>query len=123
MSYIRTNDTIMCTDEMTLVEDERFGRRYLNIHNFPIVPLKEAETIEELIQDGDMLYIHDLYPDTVLVVDGYIKPFGYVEKCILNCWLTNSPGLKRKYDLYIKDQHDNYIKVAISKEGILELKN
>ena len=71
--------------------------------------IKQANTIEELIQDGDILYIYDLYPDTVLVVEGNIKPFGYNKVIKLKEWLKYD---FIKFDLYIKDEINNYIKVA-----------
>lgn len=48
MIYIRTKDGILKTENLKLVEDDRFGRRYINCYNFPYIPLKEADTIEEL---------------------------------------------------------------------------
>lgn len=79
---------------------------------------KVADTIEELIQDNDVLYIHDLYPDTVLVVEGNIKPFGYNEKIELKKWLK----YKTKFDLYIRNSRGDYIRVAkMNEKGELEL--
>lgn len=48
MKYFRSNDKIYETKDFRLVEDERFGRRYVNKYNFPFVSNKEANTIEEL---------------------------------------------------------------------------
>ena len=79
---------------------------------------KEADTIEELICDDDILYIYDLYPDAVLVVEGNIKPFGYQTKIKLKEWLNYKP----KFDLLIKDSNGNYIKMAKTNDrGELEL--
>ena len=84
----------------------------------PMEPEKQADTIEELIQDNDILYIHDLYPDAVLVVEGNIKPFGYKEYIKLNEWLK----YKNKFDLYIRDSKNNYICIAkMNDKGKLEL--
>lgn len=78
---------------------------------------RKAKNIEELIQDNDILYIHDLYPDAVLVVEGKIKPFGYGEAIKLEDWLK----YKLKFDLYVKQGND-YIKTAeTNKKGELEL--
>lgn len=77
-----------------------------------------ADTIEELICDGDILYIYGLYPDAVLVVEGNIKPFGYDTTIKLKEWL----GYKHKFDLFTKDSEGNYIKRAkTNKKGELEL--
>lgn len=70
--------------------------------------IKQADTIEELICDDDILYIYDLYPDAVLVVEGNIKPFGYQEAIKLKDWLK----YKLFFDLLIKDSKGNYIKRA-----------
>lgn len=79
---------------------------------------KSADTIEELICDDDILYIYDLYPDAVLVVEGNIKPFGYQEAIKLKEWLDYKP----KFDLLIKDSKGNYIKRAkMNDKGELEL--
>ena len=80
--------------------------------------LKQADTIEELICDDDILYIYDLYPDAVLVVEGNIKPFGYQKAIKLKEWLDYKP----KFDLFIKDTKGNYIKRAKTNEkGELKL--
>lgn len=50
-NYVRTKDEIRKTENLTLVEDERFGRRYLNQYDFPYIPIKEADTIEELCDE------------------------------------------------------------------------
>ena len=63
---------------------------------------------DDLIRDDDMLYIHDLYPDAVLVVEGNIKPFGYNDKIKLKDWLKYNDS----FDLYTKNNRDNYILVA-----------
>ena len=68
--------------------------------------LKQADTIEELICDDDILYLYDLYPDAVLVVEGKIKPFGYDTAIELKKWL----GYELEYDLFTKDSEGNYIK-------------
>ena len=81
--------------------------------------LKQADTIEELICDDDILYIHDLYPDAVLVVEGNIKPFGYPTAIKLKEWLSYK---HIKFDLLIKDSKGNYIKRAYRNEkGEIEL--
>lgn len=78
-----------------------------------------ADTVEELIQDGDMLYIHDLHPDVVLVVEGNIKPFGYNDEIPLKEWLKFKFA---EFDLYIKQRDENYHKIAEKKQwGDLEL--
>lgn len=80
--------------------------------------LKQANTIEELICDDDILYLYDLYPDVVLVVEGNIKPFGYDTAIKLKEWL----GYKHKFDLFTKDNKGNYIKRAkANKKGEMEL--
>ena len=80
--------------------------------------LSQADTIEDLICDGDILYIDDLYPDVVLVVGGNIKPFGYQTTIKLKEWLNH----KLKFDLFIKDNEGNYIKRAkMNDTGELEL--
>ena len=68
--------------------------------------LKQANTIEELICDDDILYLYDLYPDAVLVVEGKIKPFGYDTAIELKKWL----GYELEFDLFTKDSEGNYIK-------------
>jgi hypothetical protein len=68
--------------------------------------IKQANTIEELICDDDILYLYDLYPDAVLVVEGKIKPFGYDTAIELKEWL----GYELEYDLFTKDSEGNYIK-------------
>ncbi len=72
-----------------------------------------ADTIEELIQDNDMLYIHDLYPDTVLVVEGDIKPFGYNKSIKLKEWLKYE---FTEFDLYIKQPNGDYRKIVEKKQ-------
>ncbi len=87
--------------------------------NCDSIEYKQAYTIEELICDGDILYLHDLYPDAVLVVEGNIKPFGYPKAIKLKEWLAYK---HIKFDLLIKDNKGNYIKVATTNdEGKLEL--
>lgn len=82
--------------------------------------VKQSDTIEELICDDDILYIYDLYPDAVLVVEGNIKPFGYPEAIKLKEWLNHY--YKPKFDLFIKDSQGNYIKRAkMNDKGELEL--
>ena len=71
--------------------------------------VKQANTIEKLICDDDILYIYDLYPDAVLVVEGKIKPFGYDEAIKLKDWLKYK---HLKFDLLTKDIKGNYIKRA-----------
>lgn len=68
--------------------------------------IKQANTIEELICDDDILYLYDLYPDAVLVVEGKIKPFGYDTAIELKKWL----GYELEFDLFTKDSEGNYIK-------------
>lgn len=81
--------------------------------------IKQANTIEELICDDDIIYLHDLYPDAILVVEGNIKPFGYPEAIKLKKWLDYK---FLKFDLFIKDSKGNYIKRAKTNEkGDLEL--
>ena len=119
MKYIRTKDKVWNTSK--LCKDNQ--NWYYLISNDLYVfceseIIKQADTIEELIQDNDILYIHDLYPDAVLVVEGNIKPFGYNEHIKLNEWLK----YKNKFDLYIRDSKGNYIYVAKRNEkGELEL--
>ena len=80
--------------------------------------IDQADNIEELICDDDILYIYDLYPDAVLVVEGNIKPFGYNTAIKLKEWLEYKP----KFDLFIKDSRGNYIKTAkMNESGVLEL--
>lgn len=105
--YIRTKDGIYDTSK-------EYRGKYIhdgiveNIDGMETT-INQADTIEELIQDGDILYIYDLYPDTVLVVEGNIKPFGYNDKITLKDWLEFE---HTKFDLYIKNSKDNYIKAA-----------
>lgn len=81
--------------------------------------IKQADTIKDLVGDDDILYIHDLYPDAVLVVEGNIKPFGYQTAIKLKEWLKYT---HIKFDLFIKDSEGNYIKRATTNdEGELEL--
>lgn len=75
--------------------------------------LKQSDTIEELIQDNDMIYIHDLYPDVVLVVEGNIKPFGYNNSIKLKEWLKFK---FTEFDLYIKQSNGDYHKIAEKKQ-------
>lgn len=75
--------------------------------------INQADTIEELIQDGDILYIHDLYPDVVLVVEGNIKPFGYNNSIKLKEWLKLE---FTEFDLYIKQSNGDYHKIAEKKQ-------
>lgn len=119
--YIRTNDGIYeyvdydneCIIPMPIIKYE--GRL---THCAECDIIKQADTIEELICDGDILYIDDLYPDAVLVVEGNIKPFGYQTAIKLKEWLD----YKLKFDLFIKDSKGNYIKRAkINEKGNLEL--
>lgn len=70
--------------------------------------LDEADNVDDLIRDDDILYIHDLYPDAVLVVEGNIKPFGYNDKIKLKDWLKYNDS----FDLYTRSNKDNYILVA-----------
>lgn len=81
--------------------------------------IKQADTIEELICDDDILYTYDLYPDAVLVVEGNIKPFGYPEAIKLKKFLDYK---FKQFDLFIKDSKGNYIKRATTNDkGELEL--
>lgn len=70
---------------------------------------EQADTIEELIRDDDLLYIYDLYPDAVLVVEGNIRPFGYPKAIKLKDWLNYDFV---EFDLYIKLENGDYRKVA-----------
>ena len=108
MKYIRTKDGIF---EYHLIDKEHLDflvdGNVIETHE-TIDEYEIADTIEELIQDNDILYIHDLYPDAVLVVEGKIKPFGYQNAIELKKWLKH----KTKFDLYIRDSKGNYIYVA-----------
>lgn len=102
MKYIRTKDG-------RIVE---YG--YFNNYEY----IRGGDTIEELICDDDILYIYDLYPDAVLVVEGNVKPFGYRTAIKLKEWLDYKP----KFDLLLKDDKGNYIKRAkMNDKGKLEL--
>lgn len=108
--------TAVGTDKNTM-ENQR-GRRCQFSATLNSEIIKQADTIEELICDDDILYIHDLYPDAVLVVERKIKPFGYDTSIELKEWL----GYKHKFDLFIKDSKGNYIKRAYRNEkGEIEL--
>ena len=119
MKYIRTDygTIIQC-------EQDEYGLWCYKFLDYPQIVSEEnivniADTIEELIQDDDILYIHDLYPDAVLVVEGGIKPYGYNDRILLKDWLEYDWTV---FDLYIKNGHDDYFKVASKKEeGKLEL--
>lgn len=132
MKYIRTEDGI---EQALYGEDFNEGKSYFyktkyqwvygDVYNKVKVKTyakngitKIADTIEELICDDDILYIYDLYPDAVLVVEGNIKPFGYPSSIKLKKWLDYKP----KFDLFIKDSKGNYIKRAKTNDkGELEL--
>lgn len=97
----------------------RDGTIELNKEEIERVIIAQADNIEELIRDDDILYIYDLYPDAVLVVEGNIKPFGYPSAIKLKKWLHYSPN---KFYLYTKDSKGNYIKRAKTNyKGKLEL--
>lgn len=117
MRYIRTADGVY------KVIEECFKPTKNNVVFIPQEGLtrilKQADTIEELICDDDILYIYDLYPDAVLVVEGNIKPFGYQEAIKLKKWLDYKV---LQFDLFIKDSKGNYIKRATTNDkGELEL--
>ena len=108
--------TAIGTDKNTM-ENQR-GRRCQFDATLNSEIIKQADTIEELICDDDILCLYDLYPDAVLVVEGNIKPFGYDITIKLKEWL----GYKHKFDLFTKDSEGNYIKRAkTNKKGELEL--
>ncbi len=121
MKYVRTRDNIyeVKNDFIVLKSQE------LYLPHFQDIITKQADTIEELICDDDILYIDDLYPDAVLVVEGNIKPFGYLTAIKLKEWLDGRHKFKLfkpKFDLFIKDSKGNYIKRATTNEkGKLEL--
>ena len=117
MKYIRTEKDIYEIDkDISYNGNEIYKVRNHNFSRFSIIGngLRKADTIEELIQDGDILYIHDLYPDVVLVVEGSIKPFGYNNPIKLKEWLKNK---FTEFDLYIKQQNGDYHKIAEKKQS------
>ena len=123
MKYIRTKDGIYEVEKKERAYFEGQPWLYYCKGRYGLVEekdiLNQSDTIEELIQDNDILYIHDLYPDAVLVVEGNIKPFGYDEPIALKEWLTHTWV---EFDLYIKNNDGNYIKVATKeREEKLEL--
>lgn len=133
MKYIRTKDGRIIDSNRFKIKREIYENGDLKYYEFGTTPYidrevlyvgkteiaNQADTIEELICDDDILYIHDLYPDVVLVVEGNIKPFGYPTAIKLKEWL----GYKNiKFDLFIKDSKGNYIKRAETNEkGEMEL--
>ena len=116
--YIRTKDKILDISKHTMLLENQLGVD-IKIKTFKgEVVIDQADNIEELICDDDILYIYDLYPDAVLVVEGNIKPFGYNTAIKLKEWLEYKP----KFDLFIKDSRGNYIKTAkMNESGVLEL--
>jgi hypothetical protein len=111
--------TAVGTDKNTM-ENQR-GRRCQFSATLNSEIISQADTIEELICDDDILYLYDLYPDAVLVVEGKIKPFGYDTAIELKEWLGYK-HYKPKFDLFTKDTEGNYIKRAKTNEkGELEL--
>lgn len=108
--YVRTKRGCIfkVIDDFIMVGDQG-----LYLPHFKDTILKEATTIEELIQDNDIIYINDLYPDTVLVVEGNIKPFGYNDKIALKEWLKFK---HTEFDLYIKQPNGDYHKIAEKKQ-------
>ena len=112
MSYIRTKDEIYEVGELvetrSAILDKLHTKYYLK-QNI----IAQADTIEELIQDNDIIYIHDLYPDVVLIVEGSIKPFGYNNSIKLKEWLKFK---SIEFDLYIKQSNGDYHKIAEKKQ-------
>ena len=113
----KLNWTAVGTDRNT-IEGQK-GRRCQFGATLDSEVVKQANTIEELICDDDILYTYDLYPDAVLVVEGNIKPFGYPEAIKLKKFLDYR---FKQFDLFIKDSKGNYIKRAKTNfNGELEL--
>lgn len=114
MKYIRTKDGIYKVENGFI----QLSNQGLFLEHFKDHIVKQADTIEELICDDDILYIYDLYSDAVLVVEGNVKPFGYQRAIKLKEWLDYKP----KFDLFTKDSKGNYIKRAKTNDkGELEL--
>ena len=123
MRYIRTKDGIYDLEKSLFHQYNgiRVLTPYCKQYEENPSLCKTADTIEELICDDDILYLHDLYPDAVLVVEGKIKPFGYDTAIELKEWLGYK-HYKPKFDLFTKDTEGNYIKRAkTNKKGELEL--
>lgn len=114
MNYVRFERGIYeLKDDFIILKDQKLYYPHFKSH-----VVDQSNKLEDLIIDGDMLYIHDLYPDTVLVVEGNIKPFGYQEAIKLKDWLK----YKIKFDLYIKQRNGDYILNAKTNDkGNLEL--
>lgn len=105
MKFLRTKNNTIIPDLL----NEVFENQPLKYETLGIKVINQAERIEDLIQDGDMIYIHDLYPDVVLVVNGQIKPFGYNSSIKLGEWLKSE---SIAYDLYVKEDSNTFKKVA-----------
>jgi len=107
--------TIRTKDQFMEVVDigESCGYYTNNVHDWMVSEVvKKAKTMEELIQDGDLIIIKDLYPDAVMVVEGKIKPFGYTEPIDLEKWLTYD---HIAYEVYIRTDDYTFKKVAHKK--------
>ena len=113
--YIRTKNGIYEVIKNELGECIKIDGGFIMLEDIrPIEQnIREANTIEELIQDNDMLYIYDLYQDVVLIVEGNIKPFGYNNSIKLKEWLKFK---LTEFDLYIKQPNGDYHKVAEKKQ-------
>lgn len=108
--YIRTKRGCIfkVIDDFIMVGDQK-----LYLPHFKDDILKEANNIEDLIQDLDIIYIYDCYPDAVLVIEGNIKPFGYNNSIKLKEWLKFK---FTEFDLYIKQPNGDYHKIAEKKQ-------
>lgn len=116
MRYVRTKDGRIAEIKENMivkVSDDATRLVYKNKPHICVLDgdddiFKQADTIEELICNDDILYIYGLYPSVVLVVERNIKPLGYDMSIKLKEWL----GYPHKFDLFIKDSNENYIKRA-----------
>lgn len=81
MKYIRTKDEIRKTEDLILVEDKRFGRRYLNQYNFPYIPIKESKNLDELCDCFVIEWLPTNHKD-IFRIDKYSKEV--VKSCIGN---------------------------------------
>lgn len=131
MKYIRTKDENNLIIDMSnnLLPYHITENGYIDFNRFGMFEIvKQADNIEELIQDDDLalffelkVYCDDYYYEYTIKnvfmsvrdakqITGGDEPYGHFK-------------IKDIKELYIKDKHDNYIKVAERKDekGELEL--
>lgn len=121
MKYIRTKDgRIIETSELVNCEDKRFPNGWFTKNGEPLIAIKQADTIKELIQDGDLCHLAEckVCRDRISVVKVFPRE-DYIGISIPGIEYTEEDVL----ELWIKDTKGNYIKVAQkeTKEGELEL--